>query len=331
MGSPMLPALPTSWKIPLLKNLPICNIKGELYDTSGIFICKYKPIKSLGAGTFGHVDAFQRKSANGKSTVIALKRPKFPEMKLLNEAIFQRQLHNDLIDYGLSGCVPQVYDIFRYQPTNDIWFTMEAFEPLLVSQWCIKTLVLPEKRNYMILLLLQIALIIEVFEIELKIDHRDLKINNMIVVDEPTNINIQWKGVNKSIFFPFRIVFVDFGFACKGEEIDIKDFTNIPPLSACPREGRNIFQVLVSLWNIQTLRNTLETTWGQWIRERISKVFPKTPCVSLIENAVGLDWMYTLVENKEFQAPLCAPNKIIHDCMNMLEGVNASADFIITL
>jgi serine/threonine protein kinase len=318
------------WENISINTLPVCNIKGELYDTSGIFICKFKPVKSLGAGTFGHVDEFQRQSADGSSRFVAIKRPKFPEMKLFKEALFQRKLHEDLVPYGLTSCVPEVYDIFRYQTTNDVWFTMEAFEPLLVSQWCIKTLLLPDKKNYMILLLLQIALILEVFEMELKIDHRDLKMNNMIVVDEKTRIEIKWKNMDKVIHFPFRIVFLDFGYACKGGEIDMKDSVDFPHLDACPKEGRDIFQVLVSLWNIQILRNHLEGAWGHWIRERISAVVPKTPCVSLVENTVNIDWMYTLTDNSEFRAPLCAPRKIIRDCMKMLEGLGVvqSAAFI---
>lgn len=304
---------PKLWKSLSINSLPVCNIKGEIYDSSGIFICKLKPIKSLGAGTFGHVDEFERRSADAKR-LVAMKRPKFPEMKLFAEALFQRKLHADLVPYGLAGSVPEVYDIFRYQPTDDVWFTMESFQPVLLSQW----LALPEKRNYIIHLLLQIALVLEVFEVELKIDHRDLKINNMIVVDEPVNIEIQWKGLDKVIHFPFRIVFLDFGYACKGGEIDMKSSADLPHLDACPKEGRDIFQVLVSLWNIQILRNHLEGTWGNWIRERISAVVPKTPCVSLTENAANIDWMYTLTDNNEFRAPLCAPRKIIHDCMKIL-------------
>jgi serine/threonine protein kinase len=310
---------PKLWKNLSINTLPVCNIKGELYDSSGIFICKFKPVKSLGAGTFGHVDEFQRKAADGSSRLVAIKRPKFPEMKLFAEALFQRKLHDDLVPYGLEGSVPEVYDIFRYQTTNDVWFTMEAFEPLLVSQWCIKTL--PDNGNYMIFLLLQIALILEVFEDELKIDHRDLKINNMILVDQPTNIEIKWKGADKVIHFPFRIVFLDFGYACKGGEIDMKNSVDFPYLDTCPKEGRDIFQVLVSLWNIQILRNHLEGSWGHWIRERISAVFPKSPCISLVENSANIDWMYTLTDGNEFRAPLCTPRKIIRDCMKMLEGL----------
>ena len=304
---------PRLWKKMPLNILPVCDVTGILCDSSGVFICKYIAIKSLGGGTFGHVDLFTRETEEQTDNV-AIKRPKFPQVKLLFEAFFQSKLHNDLIEYGLSSCVPKVYDIFTYQTTGDVWFSMEAFEPLLVSQWCVQQL--PNTKIF-ILLLLQISLILEVFETILHIDHRDLKINNMIVVNEPIKLEIVWKNSDKTIEFPFRLVFVDFGFACT-ESIDIKR-NGLPPLEPCPKEGRNIFQVLVSLWNIQSLRTALNDTWGSWIRKRISSVIPNFPCISLAESNKTLDWMYSLTDDKEFCAPLCAPKKIIDECMAILE------------
>ena len=302
---------------PEYQDLPKCNVKGEVHDSNGLFICKFSPVKHLGGGTFGHVDMFSRRDLEDKVTLVAMKRPKFPEMKLLNESLFQQRLHNDLVAYGLGDCVPQVYDIFIYQPTGDVWFTMDAYEPVLVSQWCVKE---AGNTQLFIMFLLQIALIIEVLELEMKIDHRDLKVNNMIVVDAPITIDIQWKGEDRALEFPFRIVLVDFGFACLGNRVDVRSQEGLPPLHACPREGRNIFQVLVSLWNIRAIRATLDASWGAWIREKISEVIPYTPCVSLVESSKNLDWMYTLTEDKDFRAPLCVSKSIIKECLKFLYG-----------
>lgn len=309
---------PLLWNSFPIKLLPKCSVKGELYDTSGVFICNYSPIKSLGAGTFGHVDAFTRTDSNKNSTIVAIKRPKFPEMKLLIEALFQWKLHHDLIAYGLSFCVPNVYDIFLYKQTGDVWFSMDAYEPKLVSQWCLKHI---HNTKLFVLLILQIALILEVFEDDLKIDHRDLKINNMLILDEPVTIGIAWKNVEKNIEFPFRLVFVDFGFACMDTRVDVKN--SEPTLDACPKEGRNIFQILVSLWNSSSIRNTVDSSWGDWIRKRIYTIYPSNyPALRLTESDKDLGWMYALTDNQEFRAPLCAPRKIIKDCMSALEKGN---------
>ena len=281
---------------------------------SGGFICKFEPIKTLGSGTFGYVDAFFRKTPSN-STVVAIKRPKFPQMKLLTEAKFQESLHNNLIPFGLEKCVPKVIDIFRYLQTGDIWFTMSAYEPNLLSEWCIR--VLKGDNKIILLLLLQIALILEVFETELKIDHRDLKINNMIIVEEPYTIEITWNGVERVLVFPFYIVIVDFGFACSSH-VDVKR-DGLPPLDACPKEGRDLFQVLVSLWNIKNLREHLSPSIAKWICDRITKIVPIVPCIRLAESSRDLDWMYSLTDDKNFRAPLCAPRKIIQDCLAALE------------
>jgi len=309
---------PWTWTTFPLTILPKCNVKGEVYDTSGVFICKFTPMRSLGAGTFGHVDAFKRLDASGNSTVVAIKRPKFPEMKLCVEALFQWKLHHDLIVYGLEFCIPKVFDIFRYQQTGDVWFSMEAFEPNLVSEWCKKHI---HNTRLLLLFLLQIALVLEVFEEDLKIDHRDLKINNMLIVEEPIHIKINWKNVDKTLEFPFRIIFVDFGFACMNSTIDVKH--SEPSLDACPKEGRNIFQILVSLWNSDILRNKINRSWCAWIRKRIETIWPSNyPALRLTESVKDLAWMYPLTDDKEFRAPLCVPRRIIRDCMKALETMN---------
>lgn len=308
---------PLLWNQINTKNLSLCSIRGELFDTSGVYICTFKPTRKLGEGTFGTVDAFDRIHLEEVKKV-AIKRPKFHESKLLLEALFQKKLHNDLLEFGLGGCVPEVYDIFVYQPTGDIWFSMEFFEPLLVSEWCKRADFTANPLSF-VKLLLQLALILEVFETELRIDHRDLKINNMIIVDEPIKIYITWKGIEKTVEFPFRVVLIDFGFACIQSTIDIKDTNTIPPLHACPKHGRNMFQILVSLWNIKSLRNHLEPSWGDWIRKKITTIHPPFSCIRLIEWGRSLDWMYLITEHESFRAPLCAPSSIIRECMKMIE------------
>jgi serine/threonine protein kinase len=294
-----------------------CNVKGEIHDLNGEFVCKFTPIKNLGEGTFGYVDLFTRTDTNGESRTVAIKRPKFAEMKLLNEALFQKKLHEDLLPFGLSFCVPEVYDIFVYRVTGDVWFSMEPYEPLLLSVWAVQNI---KKTKIFVLLILQIALILEVFQQELQVDHRDLKINNMLVLDKPVSINISWKNTERTLTFPFRIIFLDFGFACKNATEDIKH--SLPELDACPKEGRDIFQILVSVWNNESLRNAMPGTWCSWIRKCISSIYPRNyPSLALTESNKPLNWMYTLTDDKYFRAPLCAPRRIIHDCMSVLEWI----------
>jgi len=297
---------PRFWNTIPLRLLPSCDIRGRVSDASGLLFT-LKPLKTLGAGTFGSVDAFLCEEDNQKKYV-AVKRPRHPRVNLLTEALFQWKLHNDLKPYGLSFCIPKVNKIFTYKPTGDVWFSMTQYEPSLLSSWCIRNL--RKDGKTFASLVLQIAMALEVIEDILRIDHRDLKVNNMLVIDEPIDIPITTDGVKKKMTFPFRIVFLDFGFACLGKELDIK---NEMPIDFCPKEGRDMFQILVSIWRIDTLRTVLEEVWGSWIRSKIGRY------TGLAEGASDLTWMYAVTDNTEFKAPLCSPDLIIKDCIKFLE------------
>jgi serine/threonine protein kinase len=307
---------PADWHTIPRHILPLCSITGEVRDSSGHLLFTLKPYKELGSGTFGHVDAFYRITPYASTTVVAMKRPKNPNVDVFIEALFQWKVHNDLREYGLSYCIPRVFDIFRYKPTDDVWFTMEAFEPLLVSRWCMQKIAASHDTMFFGYLMLQLALILEVFENELHIDHRDLKVNNMLILEEKTAIQIQWEGVEKEVVFPFRVIILDFGLACFGNVIGAAD--GLPTLDPCPKEGRDIFQVLVSLWSIQSLRTQLEPKWGAWVRQRIESA-KKPSCLRLTETSKNLDWMHSVTADRHFRAPLCAPWIIIRDCLPMIE------------
>jgi serine/threonine protein kinase len=300
-GSPRL------WKTIPLTLLPVCNVKGEVHDASGILF-KLKAAKELGKGTFGSVDAFICEEGSQKKHV-AIKRPTHPNINLLTEALFQWKLHNDLRQYGLCFSIPKVHKIFTYKPTMDVWFSMNIYEPTLLSSWCIRNFKRDGKA--FALLILQIALVLEVIEDILKIDHRDLKVNNILVVDEPKEIHITWDGMKKTINFPFYIVFIDFGFACFSNVLDVKREGR--PIDFCPKEGRDLFQILVSIWRIDTIRSTIEEVWGNWIRSKIGRY------TQIAESASDLTWMYVVTDNTEFRAPLCSPSLIIKDCIQFLE------------
>jgi len=302
---------PGEWNTIPHSSIPYCTIQGKVYDCSGLELFTLRPLEPLGGGTFGIVDAFSCVAEGNKSTV-AIKRPKHPNIHLLHEALFQWKLHNDLKPYGLSFCVPKVYHIFKFKSTGDIWFSMKRYESQLLSTWC-STTIGADGRMFA-LLLLQIALVLEVIQDILRIDHRDLKVNNILVVDTPTKIGIEWEGKETTIDFPFHIVLLDFGFACKGGVIDVRADDGLPPIDFCPKEGRDIFQILVSLWRIPSLRSVLDVSWGAWIRSRIGGY------VGLTESAHDLNWMYSVTDDTKFSAPECAPSFIIRECMNFLEG-----------
>uniref|UniRef100_A0A6C0DQQ0 Protein kinase domain-containing protein n=1 Tax=viral metagenome TaxID=1070528 RepID=A0A6C0DQQ0_9ZZZZ len=297
--------------------LPICSHKGVVKDLSGTVKFLLKPKGVLGRGTFGIVEIFDRIDASTQeSRVVAMKRPTHPSIDLYLEALVQKKLHTELQRYGLHTCIPEVYDIIQDSRTKDVWFTMEALDPQLLSQWCVRRSY-EEAPKVFGLLLLQIALVLQVLEDVLQFDHRDLKVNNILIADTPLSIAMDWKGESKTLEFPFRVVFVDFGFSCIGGKVDVRDNSEFPPLDPCPKVGRDMFQVIVSLWSIHSFRSMIENAWGAWVRERLGR----SQYIHLTENSQTLEWMYMVTDVKEFQAPLCTPFQIIQDCIQALEGI----------
>ena len=301
--------------------LHVCNVKGEVFDSSGLYLYRLSPVENLGEGTFGKVDSYKclYKDTEGQSghsgqsrkSIVAIKRPKFPEVDLFMEALFQWRIRDCLEEYGLGFSIPQVYSIMKFKQSGDIWFSMKSYKAMLLSAWCLQNI--KKDGKLFTLLLLQISLVLEVMENVLRVDHRDLKVNNIMVVDEKCEIDV---GQAKKMVFPFHIVFIDFGYACAGKLIDIKTSDGIPPIDMCPKEGRDMFQILVSLWRIQALREILDQRWGTWIRSRIES---GGAYLRLAECAMDLNWLYSVTENTGFRAPLCAPSLIIQDCMRILE------------
>lgn len=307
-GSPRL------WNTIPRNLLHSCSIQGDVIDTSGLVLYRLKPIGNIGNGTFGIIDSFSCINASGEK-VVAIKRPKYPEVDLFLEALFQWRVHLIMSKYELGFCIPEVYDIFTFKQTGDIWFSMRGYNANLLSTWCLKNL--GKNENMFGYLILQLSLVLEVLQNILMIDHRDLKVNNILVVDSPIEINISWKEKKKTLRFPFHIVFVDFGHACAKGLIDVRRGDGLPPIDLCPKEGRDIFQILVSLWRIKEIRNILETKWGGWIRMKIESAEPHY-CLRLVEGAPDLNWMYSVTDNTNFRAPLCTPAEIICDCMSIL-------------
>ena len=298
--------------------LPTCCIRGIVRSTAGEVLFTLKAKGELGKGTYGLIDAFTKRLPSGEERVVAVKRPRGSD-SILTEALVQWYLGKRLASYGIPSCIPTVHDIFLYKPTNTVWFTMDLFHPLLFSQWCVR--VLPSKPHLFPMIMVQLSILLEVFQKDALIDHRDLKVNNMLIVEEETTFPITWNSKELKITFPFRIIILDFGFACINNTIDVKD--GLPNLDVCPKEGRDMFQLLVSLWNIPILRHSLEATWGEWVRKALrSGKGDGEAYIRLTEGKHPIHWMYSVTQNLEFTAPACACSYILSECMKSISALH---------
>jgi serine/threonine protein kinase len=312
---------PSHWKNWDRKSLGTVTTSGGIRDASGVLMAKLQYGQRINAGSFGIIRRYQRFEKSGESNYVALKQPNHKNLDLLYEAMFQHRTHCKLKEFGLEKAVPAVIDIVKYDTSNTIWFTMEYIPGRLLGSWACDVFRQRGGIRYFVLMLLQLSLILEIFESALYIDHRDVKVDNIMILDEPIQIPVVFKGRSFTYTFPFRIVFIDFGFSCLQKQIDIREGRGEPPLDFCPKDGRDIFQILVSLWNMKRIRDRLNHVWGGWIRERIQTTTSQHPCIELTENRSDILWLSTVTDDKGFKAPLCAPKLVIADCFHALEGL----------
>jgi serine/threonine protein kinase len=305
---------PKQWENIPMNLLPTCCIRGVVKDAKGNVLFTLKAKEEIGKGSYGQIDAFYKRVPSGEEGVVAIKRPRGAG-NLLTEALVQWYLGKRLSSYGIPPCVPIVHDIFIYKPHNTIWFTMDIFSPLLFSHWCVRAI--PSQPHLFPMIMVQLSILLEVFQKDALVDHRDLKVNNMLIVEEETQFPITWQSKKQTITFPFRIIILDFGFACINNTVDVKD--GLPNLDVCPKEGRDMFQLLVSLWNIPILRHCLEPTWGEWVRKALrSAKGDSAAYVRLAEGTHPITWMYSVTQELGFTAPACASSSILSKYMNEL-------------
>jgi hypothetical protein len=285
---------------------------------------KLYPLGDLMKGRFGIISSYLREDLSGNRKQIVVKRPQDKEINLLYEALFQAQVRKELEPYGLHLCIPEVYDIFQFWDGKAVWFSMEEIKPThLLSSWCCKNLSKQTTKTFS-LLLLQMALVLFILSEKFKIDHRDCKVNNILVLDEEFTITINLsESVKEVIHFPFRVVFIDFGFACYDDKISVR-MKNLKAEKDdfCPKEGRDIWQVLISLWYIQEIRHILDDIFGNWFIEKIKSATRENfNPMEYLKRHAKIDWVYEASRDKEFSAPLCAPKLIIEECLSRLKTV----------
>jgi serine/threonine protein kinase len=161
--------------------------------------------------------------------------------------------------------------------------------------------------------LAQSAILLQVLEDSLALDHRDLKADNLLILPEQSSITYICNSKRYTLVSPFTVAIVDFGFACLGDETSITEVDagegTLPPLDPCPKDGRDLFHLIVSLYGIESVRLALSPVLRDvflgWM-----DVHGK-PCASLAERWSHSEWIYLLTSRKEFKHPTCTPRAIL--------------------
>jgi len=295
--------------------LPIYNEQDKRIESRNHTLRSPFHIESqIDHGSYGNISIAKR----GDLSVL-LKQPRMTEMNLLQEAILQYLAFKTVEAEGISWAVPKVYDVFLRK--KEICFSMEQIHGQTISDWFSKTLT-PDTDTFF--LLVQICQILTILETYLNLDHRDLKSNNLLLVKEPCTIRFKLGDDTWRLKCPFKVIVLDFGFACLGSEslhgaplINLGDGV-LPPMDPCPKEGRDIFHLLVSLLGLPVFRDRISKELHDKIDGWLS--LGKKSYGAMARRWSTENWSYLVSSQPTFSIPNCCPARILKDIVPVMRG-----------
>lgn len=268
----------------------------------------------LDHGSYGNIYLAKR-----NDLPVLVKQSRMVEMSLLQEGVLQYLAYKVLEQEGIPWAIPKVYDVFWKD--NQICFSMERIVGVGVEEWFSSTNN-PDLDTF--LLLAQISLILATLETHLNLDHRDLKASNLLLKHEPCAFRVKLKDSTWTLRAPFTVVVLDFGFACLGSEVMRgKPLVNLgdgvlPPMDPCPKEGRDIFHLLVSLLGLPVFRDAI----SKRLHEKIDGwlAVGKKSYGHMARRWSTENWSYLVSSQPSFSIQTCCPLHILKELLPELRG-----------
>jgi len=281
--------------------LPRQYITGKIYAEKELR-CSIGYGKRENSGGYGNITRITRTPSPAAN--LCVKSPHAPTFSLCPEAILQFAASQTLRRAGIHGAIPHVYDIFQY--AGETRFSMDLVSGISSLNAIIRA---PKPGIMFLQVIAQVSLLLGFLEETLRLDHRDLKADNIWIRDSPIEYSLKVGGVNWSLKAPFQVVILDFGFACIGSEngnavISLSDGI-LPKMDPCPKEGRDLFQLIASIWSVPTIRSIIDTDIAEEIESLLSH--STTSYIELVHTTMMTHWIYMAVSDKEFRHPPLHP------------------------
>ena len=134
--------------------------------------CLIKYGKKTNGGGYGNITKIERTPSVGSS--LCIKSPHNPAYSLISEAVLQWYVSQTLKSANIHGAVSHVYDIFQY--IGETRFSMDFIKGISVIE-AVGTAENPD--SMWLQILAQVSLIIGYLEENIRLDHRDLKADNL--------------------------------------------------------------------------------------------------------------------------------------------------------
>jgi serine/threonine protein kinase len=266
----------------------------------------YKSLNNRGG--YGSIYLAERKDASGAVQDVCVKIPHTKGFSVCPEALIQCIVYTILNESGIYGAVPRVFDIFQY--AGETRFSMSFIQGLRSIDYIINS---SNPELSFLQFISQTAFLLAFLEEKLYFDHRDLKADNIWIRPEPIHYSLRLGGKTWSIHAPFQVVLLDFGFSCLGNAegtaaVSLSDGL-LPRADPCPKEGRDLFQLISSLWSIHQIRSCIGPTVTADIQLLLS--YRNKSYLNLITKTLEQQWVYILVSDYTFKHPPLHPVSLL--------------------
>lgn len=294
---------------------PILNLKSELRTGSKELRAHLYLKQIVNGGSFGDIRLATREDEKEKQDVY-VKSPRLDAMNLQTEALLQYCAYQCLVKHSILWAVPKVYDIFRYQ--NKTHFSMQKMEGVFLDRWFHSS---KQPDTDFFLMMAQLSILLCLLHQCIGLDHRDLKADNLLLSPHPCRLQFQYGARTYILDSPFQVHMLDFGFACLGNTTADSSlaFVNLgdgvlPAIDPCPKEGRDLFQFLLSILCVKTIRSALSsscmTSIESWTGTKFSSMAQKM--------SEDTSWIYLLTSSTEFTSPKSTPYSVLRDIVLLL-------------
>jgi serine/threonine protein kinase len=246
------------------------------------------------------------------------KRPHKEGTNLLPEACLQIEARKCLATTGCEQSISEVRYIIRRGPT--VSFMMVPFINVLSVEDALDFVYSSgingaQFDSWFISIFCQIVLLLGYLEDNLRLNHRDLKGDNILISMKPSR---QQKAIRVAshlwkLNYDHEVKIVDFGFACNGIEMNspatISVGNTFPAFEWCPKEGRDIYFLLCYFYGQTTFRRACSSRLLRkiegWIH--VDKVLDALRLYGLSR----LDWISFLVNTSRFDCSKCSSAEIL--------------------
>lgn len=286
-------------------NIPVSLLPKQYIDgrilVGKTLRCSIEYGQKANKGAYGLITHVKRAPSAGQ---LCVKSPHRADVSLCPEAVLQWHTSRTLRAAGIYGAVPHVYDIFQY--AGETRFTMDYIDGISAVQAVMEA---ADPDKLWLQILGQVSMILGFLEENIFLDHRDLKADNLWIRQVPIDYTLEVGGYIWRISAPFQVVILDFGFACLGAQNGNAAVSLgaglVPKIDPCPKEGRDLFQLIASMWSIPAIRERA----GGDVQAVVDSLLKNRGAsfVNLVHQNLNTHWIYLAVSDSAFRHPPLHP------------------------